>query len=196
MTEATRRCFALLFSLALAALIAPTARAEDAPPHRCEERGHEGCPHGGHHGKRHGPPHHGPPLDRILDRHAERLGLDDAVRERVRAIAAESREDADAIHERLEALHIELRTTLEADEPDEDRVMALAEEIGEVKTEGSKNRLNTMLRIRAELTPEQRQALVEIREEFRGHHEQRGYRHHRRHGDPDDRPPAEDGQSL
>jgi Spy/CpxP family protein refolding chaperone len=76
--------------------------------------------------------------------------------------------------------------------------MDLAEAIGEVKTEGSKNRLGTMLRIRAELTPEQRQALVEIREEFRGYREGRGHhpRHHRRRGDPDDRLPAEEGESL
>jgi len=204
MTEATRRISILLFALALAALIAPTASAEDVPQHRCEERGHEGCPHKGHHGKRRGSPH-GPPLDRILDRHADRLGLDDAVSERVRAMAAESREEADAIHAKLEALHTELRATLDADEPDEDRVMDLAEEIGEVKTEGSKNRLSTMLRIRAELTPEQRQTLVEIREEFRGHHERRGYhhegrdgypRHHRRRGGPDESPSTEDGQSL
>jgi Spy/CpxP family protein refolding chaperone len=172
----TRRLTLILFSVGITALMASSAAAV--------EGGDGGR---GPHGMRDG---HGPPLDRILERHSERLGLDDAARERVAAIADESREASDDIHERMRELHEKLRTALDADEPDEDRVMQLAEEIGQVRIEGNKQRLRTMLRIRAELTPEQRAELVKIREERkerRGEHGGPGThrRHHReRHGEP------------
>lgn len=169
----------LVFSLALCALLVPSAWAFGG-----------GGPGGGPH--RGGPGgHHGPPIDRILERHAERLGLDDETRERVREISEESRQASEGIHEQMRALHEALRAALEADEPDEDAVMDLAEDIGDLRTQGTQQRLRTMLRIRAELTPEQRAQLVEIREERRerrGPHGRFGHRGRRgdRGGDPQD----------
>lgn len=113
--------------------------------------------------RRHGPP----PLGAVLERHAERLGLDDAMRAQIREIAAEGREAAEVHHERVRALYQELRELLSAESPDEPAIMRKAEEIGEAKTAKRKQRLRTMLSIRALLTPEQRRELVRIHEEMR-----------------------------
>jgi Spy/CpxP family protein refolding chaperone len=48
--------------------------------------------------------------------------------------------------------------------------MQQAEKIGALETDLQKQRLHTMLRIRALLTPEQRDELVKIHEERRGRH--------------------------
>jgi Spy/CpxP family protein refolding chaperone len=64
-------------------------------------------------------------------------------------------------------------------------VMEKAEAIGGAETALQKERLRTMLAIRALLTPEQRRELVRIHEEFRAEHpklEHGGWRRWRDHG--------------
>jgi Spy/CpxP family protein refolding chaperone len=123
---------------------------------------------GGHH-RRHGPP----PLDRILERHAERLGLDEATQAKIREIAAAAHDGESALDEQLRAQHDALRALLDQENPDEAAVMAQAERIGALETERRKRRLQTMLQIRALLTPEQRRELVEIHEERRAERRER-----------------------
>jgi len=130
-----------------------------------------------------GPGKHGhgpPPIDRVLERHADRLGLDDALRARIRTLAQEGHEAAEVHFEELHALHDGLRELLSADRPDEEAVMRQAERIGAVKTELKKQRLRTMLAIRALLTPAQRRELVRIHEQMREEwRKERGRRHGR-----------------
>ncbi|MGH0028447.1 MAG: Spy/CpxP family protein refolding chaperone [Myxococcota bacterium] len=112
-----------------------------------------------------GPGRHGPPpIERVLEKHAEQLGLDEATREQIEAIAAEARPESEALRETLRERHDELRRLLSEDAPDEDAVMAQAERIGAAEVALQKSRLRTMLRIRALLTPEQRAELVRIHE--------------------------------
>jgi len=118
------------------------------------------------HGRRHGPP----PFERILERHAERLDLDDATRAKIREVADEGRDERRALHERVRALRDELRGLLSADAPVESEVLAKAEEIGRAETVLEKERLRSMLAIRKLLTPAQRQELVEIHRERRERH--------------------------
>jgi Spy/CpxP family protein refolding chaperone len=115
------------------------------------------------HGRKHGPP----PIDRVLDRHAEELGLDDAVLEQVRAIGARARAEEEPLRETLRAQRDELHELLRQDAPDTDAVMRQAEEIGSVETELHKARLRTLLEVRTLLTPEQRAKLESIFEEKR-----------------------------
>ena len=112
-------------------------------------------------------PHGPPPIERILERHAERLGLDDTTRARIDELARQGRDASEAQREALGALHREMRGLLSQDAPDEAAVLGKAEEIGRAETELQKQRLRTMLAIRALLTPEQRRELVRIHEEFR-----------------------------
>jgi len=145
-TRTRRSAAALLLAagLALSASAVP-AQERDGPPHR------------------RGPP----PIDRLLDRHAEQLGLDDETRVRIREIADASRGDAERIRAELRERHAELRQLLGARTPDRDAIMRQAERIGAAKTESQKHRLRTMLQIRALLTPEQREVLVRLHQERR-----------------------------
>ena len=122
------------------------------------------------------PPDDRPGIERILERNAERLHLDEATRERIRVVAEDGRKRSEPLHDRLHRLHDEMHEQLSADAPDADAVMAKAEEIGRAETELQKQRLRTMLAIRALLTPEQRRELVRIHEEFRAQHPESTHR--------------------
>jgi Spy/CpxP family protein refolding chaperone len=115
----------------------------------------------------HGPPP-GPPPERFIEEHAERLGLSDETLETLREIVDESRGRGRALRVELRYAHEKMRELLSQEEPDESAVMKQAEAIGELELEERKNRLRATLRIRALLTPEQREELVRIREEERG----------------------------
>jgi Spy/CpxP family protein refolding chaperone len=120
-----------------------------------------GGPHGfGHHG----------PEGGFLEHHAEVLGLDDDTRERIRTIVEESQQEADLIYAQKREARDALHELLEADEPDRGAVMAQVERLGALDTEKHKLRIDTMMRIRAELTPEQRERMKEMRDAFRERH--------------------------
>jgi Spy/CpxP family protein refolding chaperone len=121
----------------------------------------------GHHRKK-------PPLDAVLERHAERLGLDAATLARIRAAGDASRPEHERLEGELHALRLEMRALLSEDAPDPDAVMALADRVGAAETALDKHRLATLLEIRKLLTPEQRRELVRI------HEERRRERHERR----------------
>jgi Spy/CpxP family protein refolding chaperone len=106
-----------------------------------------------------------PPIDRVLERHADELGLDEGTRAAIPVIAARSRQIEQPLNEELHELHEGMRTLLEADAPKLDDVMQWADRIGAAETELKKQRLRTMLEVRALLSPEQRQKLVKIFEE-------------------------------
>ena len=128
-------------------------------------------PHAPHHGRR------GPPLiEQVLERHAERLGLDAQARARIEEIADAAQAESEPLRETLHALHDELRAELAKDAPEEATVMQLAERIGAAETDERKLRLRSMLRIRALLTEQQRAELVKIHAERR--------RDEPRHGPP------------
>jgi Spy/CpxP family protein refolding chaperone len=108
-----------------------------------------------------------PPIDRVLEENAARLQLSDATRAQIQQIAEASRSEAETHHGQLRALHDQMRDILHQDSPDEAAVMRKADEIGAAETALQKQRLHTMLEIRALLTPAQRAELVKIFEEHR-----------------------------
>jgi Spy/CpxP family protein refolding chaperone len=126
---------------------------------------------GGEHG--HGRKHKRPPLDEILERHADRLGLDAESLARIRTVADASRPEHERLADELHALRLELRELLGQDEPDRDAVMRQADRVGAAETALDKHRLATLLEIRALLTPAQRQELVRIHEERRRQRKQK-----------------------
>jgi Spy/CpxP family protein refolding chaperone len=124
-------------------------------------------------------------IERLLERNAERLQLDDATRGKIRSLAEAGRERSAPQREALRQLHEEMHALLTSDAPELDAVLAKAEQLGAAETALHKERLRTMLEIRALLTPEQRRELVRIHEEFRAEHPewgQGGPRRWRDHG--------------
>jgi Spy/CpxP family protein refolding chaperone len=115
--------------------------------------------------------HDRPGIELILERHAERLQLDGATREQIRALVDASRERTQPQRDALDRLHDEMHALLSADAPELDAVLTKADEIGRAETALKKERLRTMLAIRALLTSEQRRELVRIHDEFRAQRE-------------------------
>jgi len=139
-----------------------------------------------------GGPHGQPPMGGFIERHAERLGLDDATVASIRKVVDRTRSDNEKIQRQIETEHKQMRIMLDADSPNEKRVMQQADTIGALYTKERKNRLRAMLKIRALLTPEQRAELQKIRREM---HEKYGDRPphgswHGKHGGPAGRPPG------
>lgn len=106
--------------------------------------------------------------DRFIEGQAERLGLDDKTRAAIRTIADASRTLEEALRADLHTAYAQMRTLLSQELPDEAAVMQQADTIGALKLAESKNRLQAMLRIRALLTPAQRQELIQRQGEARG----------------------------
>jgi Spy/CpxP family protein refolding chaperone len=115
------------------------------------------------------PPRHGPPpIEHVLQRHAQRLALTPEVTAEIEAIAEASRSALDALHLEHRAAHDAMRALLSSPEPDEVAVMAQADVIADVDARMHKERLRAMLAIRRLLTAEQLAELVAIHEEERG----------------------------
>ncbi|RIL04589.1 MAG: hypothetical protein DCC71_13655, partial [Proteobacteria bacterium] len=116
----------------------------------------------------------GPPrIERLLDRHASELELTDEQRDRVSAIAERARETEAPLRDGLRARRDELHALLRTDAPDTDAVLAQADRVGEAETALHKQRLRTLLEVRAILTPEQREKLTAIFERGRERLEER-----------------------
>ena len=103
---------------------------------------------------------HGP--DRCIARHADELGVDDATVAKIEEIVAASREEAKPLHDAVRAARDEMRALLDADQPDEAAVMAQSDKVSAATAAMHKHRLATLLKIRALLTPEQRDKLKEM----------------------------------
>jgi Spy/CpxP family protein refolding chaperone len=104
----------------------------------------------------------------FIEENAEALGLDDETLTAIRSIVEKSKGTGDQLHARLRELHEGMKTLLAQDTPDESAVMQQIDSIGLAETEMHKHRLGTMLEIRALLTPEQREAMTQLREDSRG----------------------------
>lgn len=115
----------------------------------------------------------GGPSAHMIEEHAEELGLSDDQLAAIRAVADKSRQDGDALRLQLEAEEMGMRGLLEADPPDRAAIMAQAERIGALKTERQKLHLGSMLDVRAQLTKEQRERLVALRQARREAHHQK-----------------------
>ena len=111
-------------------------------------------------------PHRDPGV--FIEEHAETLGLDDETLSAIRSIVAESKDRGDQLHAKVRELHKEMKALLSKGTPDESAVMQQVDSIGAAEIEMQRHRLGTMLKIRALLTPEQREQMTGFREESRG----------------------------
>lgn len=107
------------------------------------------------------PPAWSPPDER-LEGHLRELGLDSRQLEKLRGVLAEAKQTREEIDGRLQHAFDEMRVLLEQEAPDEAAVMKQADRIGAIRTEGRKAMLRTLLTVRADLTPAQRERLNEM----------------------------------
>lgn len=108
-----------------------------------------------------GPPGFGgPPGPSPLERAIESVELPPEVRSQIDALLDASHSSRRGLHRELRGAREEMRELLEADDPQEDAILAQAEVIGRLQVSLEKDRLMTLLRIRALLTPQQRDSLT------------------------------------
>ena len=98
----------------------------------------------------------------------EEVGVNETVRHEISNISDKSEPHARELHEQIHEARQVLRDLLEQDSPDQELVMQKVDEIGALEIQADKYRLETMLSIRALLTPEQRTALENLRENHQG----------------------------
>lgn len=102
-----------------------------------------------------------------IDRHGERLGLEAATSAEITKISQASKQEQERLQVKLDEAQAGLRKLLGRGTPDEAAVMKQADEIGSIELAMRKNRLAAMLAIRSLLTEEQRETLLELKDEFR-----------------------------
>jgi len=98
-------------------------------------------------------------------RHAEQLGLDEPTKAALAAIVAESDARDRALRDEIRAGRERMRELLSAPELDRAALIAQADALDALQLRAQRNRLDTVLRIHELLTPEQRAALVKLREQ-------------------------------
>ena len=131
-----------------------------------------------------------------LEEHLKGLGLSDAQQQKVHAILDGAKATREANRARMKQAFQDMRALLDQDQPDRSKVLAQADVIGQITTEAHKRMLQTLLDVRAELTPEQR---TKLREDLQKHGPMgRWHRHHRggmgsggMGGPPPEPPPAD-----
>ena len=117
------------------------------------------------------------PIDRF-ERQADRLGLDEATLDEIRALFDASKAEAEPLREELRAAQDALHAAIAAG--DHESAMAGIDEVSRFRVELHKLKISTMLQVRARLTPEQRarfDAWTAQRRDRRG--AKRGNRGHR-----------------
>jgi Spy/CpxP family protein refolding chaperone len=102
--------------------------------------------------------------DRFIAEYAERLGLDKETLGTIRTIVDASRAQGETLRADLRQAYAQMRALLSQEGPNEAAVMQQADAIGALELAARKQRLQVMLRIRALLTPAQRQELIRIQE--------------------------------
>jgi Spy/CpxP family protein refolding chaperone len=102
--------------------------------------------------------------DRFIAEYAERLGLDQETLVTIRTIVEASRAQGETLRADLRQAYAQMRALLSQEEPNEAAVMQQADAIGALELAARKQRLLVMLRIRALLTPAQRQELSRLQE--------------------------------
>lgn len=103
----------------------------------------------------------------VVARHAERLGLDADTQATLARILEESGARYRELKDEKRAARDELRALLSAPEPDREAILAQADVVDALRSRAHHGKLDAILRIHELLTPEQRAALVAIRNEER-----------------------------
>jgi Spy/CpxP family protein refolding chaperone len=109
----------------------------------------------------------GTELDRFIAAHAEQLALDQETLATIRTLVDASRAQGEALRTELRQARAQMRALLSQEMPDTAAVMQQADTIGSLELANRKQRLQVMLRIRALLTPAQRQELIRLQETWR-----------------------------
>jgi len=108
-----------------------------------------------------------PHVGRMLEKHADELGLDEATLSQIRDVVANAREQSKAVRQAQRQEQRVLRELMAQPSPDRAAIMSQLEVIGQLRTELGKQRMGSWLEVRSLLTPEQLEKLKQLRSERR-----------------------------
>ena len=103
----------------------------------------------------------------MMTRLCENLDLTAEQQAKVKSLREETRNETEALHQRLDELRDEMHWLWSSENPNEDAIMTKVEEMGAVKLELDKIRAELRLDINALLTPEQKAKAIKLREQRR-----------------------------
>jgi Spy/CpxP family protein refolding chaperone len=90
-----------------------------------------------------------------VERGVENLELAPEARKSIDAILDQARTERRPLRDQLRAAHEQMRTTLDAESPSSDTVLAQADTIGALETQAKKRELQALIEVRQLLTAEQ-----------------------------------------
>jgi protein CpxP len=115
----------------------------------------------------------GLPEVRLAERNAEKLELDEKTLAAVKELAAEVTAREEKLGEKLKEERLKMRDLLDQELPEEAALLKQAGVVNGLLSDAQKYQLQTTLRLRALLTPEQRKEFMEIRKTARPPRRQR-----------------------
>lgn len=151
------------------------------------------CPGGGKGGGMMGKGPSPHKMVRVIEKNAEKLGIEQATIEQIEGIVEANRAEAEALRAQAREAREALKAAMQADNPDKAQVLALSERAGQARVAMQQHKMAVMLDIRALLTPDQQAALKQLRAERfaeRGKWGKKGKKGKRGKGDW--QPPAEE----
>jgi Spy/CpxP family protein refolding chaperone len=104
---------------------------------------------------------------RLVERSAEKLELDEKTIAAVQELAAEASARDEKLNEQMREVRLKLRDLLDEALPEEAALMKQATAMSSLGLDMQKHQLETSLRVRKLLTPEQRTKLMELRKDVR-----------------------------
>jgi len=114
------------------------------------------------------------PPPHILTAVAGKIGIKDAVLNKIKKLAFETRKKMISLRAKLELARLELHQSLDNRNTAESTIIAKVEKLGALKAALMKNRILMLFRIKKLLTPAQEKKLNALRAERRLHHGRRG----------------------
>jgi len=114
----------------------------------------------------------------MIEKVAGELGLQEATLKKIRDLAYETEKKSIEFDSQLETAFLDLRRLMDADQPDEKKVMGQVDKIGALEIQLKKLHIKTLLSVREMLSPEQRQKLKQLMMQ----------KHRRKRFGPDKRP--------
>jgi len=109
----------------------------------------------------------GVPEVRLVERNAEKLELDEKTIAAVQALAAEAKERDTSLLEEIKEQRLKVRDLLDQPLPDKAELLKQSEALSVLTAKAQGYQLDTTLKLRALLSPEQREKFMEIRKTTR-----------------------------
>ncbi|MEE2901507.1 MAG: periplasmic heavy metal sensor [Myxococcota bacterium] len=110
---------------------------------------------------------------RLLERAADKIGLDDSTLEQIKDKIYRGQKESIEIEAELKSAKLDLSRELDSASPDRAKVMGLLDRVGDLKTRLKKQRVGLMLDVRSMLSPAQIKQLKTMRREWKAQNQRR-----------------------